>query len=147
VWFLHGIFSIILEHFINNPKYYSSSSVFSDGQTCLCNVHCHLVELLQVTKQLLLDFGSQMDSPASVMSIWPDLIPSVLQVSGILWGHCRLSLALCCRDTCRSHQFQTYGADDVVVYSGLFGGGIWSLLRPIWIWSLWSILLWCVQIA
>jgi hypothetical protein len=42
----------------------SSPSVFSDGQSCLSNVHCRLVALLQVAKQLLLDFGSQMDSPA-----------------------------------------------------------------------------------
>jgi hypothetical protein len=40
---------------------------FSDGQACLSNVNCRLVALLQVAKQLLLDFGSQMDSPASVM--------------------------------------------------------------------------------
>jgi hypothetical protein len=31
----------------------SSSSRFSDGQTCLNNEYCHLVELLQVTKQVV----------------------------------------------------------------------------------------------
>jgi hypothetical protein len=31
----------------------SSSYAFSDGQPCLSNVHCHLVELLQVAKHLL----------------------------------------------------------------------------------------------
>jgi hypothetical protein len=30
-------------------------SAFSDGRSCLSNVHCHLVELLHVAKQLLLD--------------------------------------------------------------------------------------------
>jgi hypothetical protein len=29
---------------------FSSSSAFSDGQFCLSNEHCHLVELLQVAK-------------------------------------------------------------------------------------------------
>jgi hypothetical protein len=81
----------------------TSSSAFSNGQSCLSNVHCRLVELLQVAKQLLLDFGSQMDSPASVMYIviwWScpgcqtvasglrfrlaGFPPSVLQVLGIL---------------------------------------------------------------
>jgi hypothetical protein len=46
------------------------------GQSCLSNVHCHLVELLLVAKQLLLDFGS----------VWPDFL-SGLQVSGILYDH------------------------------------------------------------
>jgi hypothetical protein len=47
-------------------------------------MHCHLVELLQVAKQLLLDFGFH-------LARFP---PSGLQVSGILWGHGRLSLAM-----------------------------------------------------
>jgi hypothetical protein len=36
----------------------SSTSVSSDGQSCLSNVHCRLVEMHQVAKQLLLDFSS-----------------------------------------------------------------------------------------
>jgi hypothetical protein len=58
--------------------------------------------------------------------------PSVLQVLGILWWHGRLSLALCCSGISRTHRFQTYDADDVVVCSGLCGGGIWSLALSWW---------------
>jgi hypothetical protein len=94
---------------------------------------------------VLLQYKWTLSSAPSCQTVAPGLYwfylarfsPSERQVSGIMWGHGRLSLALCWRGTCHSHQFQTYDADDVVVCSGQCGVGIYCK-----IWTFLSIKNW-----